>query len=259
MDESALSLYKLESSGASSVLLPKLLREISGIAITEDDRIFVHEDKHGVIYQIDFNSGKVIKTFSLGEKTINEDFEDITIVKNNFYLVTSSGNIYEFIEGKAKENVEYKKYSTGLTEENNVEGTCYDPVTNSLLLACKDFPGKGYDNYRTVYSFSLGNYKLEKRPRFVLPISYITQKLNIKNFHPSGIARHPKTGTFLIISAHGKAIVEVFRDGKIINLSKLSKQKHNQPEGIAFTSDYDLLISDEGKEYGQITIYSAKK
>lgn len=254
-DQPVLSYYRLSDKQAKSVLLPELLKEISGIAVTEDDRVFAEEDEHGIIYQINLQSGKVVKSFSLGEKIIHGDFEDITIIKNKFYLVTSDGFIYEFSEGKDQERITYKKYYTGLTKENNVEGMCFDPETNSLLLACKDFPGTKYDGYRTVYSFSLNNYKLNKEPRFVLPIDYITSKLDIKNFRPSGIARHPKSGTFFIISAHSKAIIEVSQDGKIITLFKLPKKVHNQPEGITFASDNTLLISDEGQEFGQVTKY----
>ena len=258
-DNSFLSFYNLGNKNVQSILLPKVLREISGLAITGDNRVFAEEDEHGIIYQLDLNSGKVIKSFFLGEIIINEDFEDIAILTDKFYLVTSNGFIYEFSEGKDKDKVNYKKYYTGLTAENNVEGMCYDPEANSLLLVCKDFPGKGYEGYRTVYSFSLNNYKLNNKPKFVLPIEYITSKLDVKNFRPSGIARHPKSGTFFIISAHSKVIIEVSPDDKIINLRKLSKKIHNQPEGIAFTSDNSLLISDEGEEFGQITMYPFNK
>jgi uncharacterized protein YjiK len=254
-DQSVLSFYKFSERHANSILLPGVLKEISGIAVS-DERVFAEEDEHGIIYQVDLQTGKVIKSFSLGDNIINEDFEDITVIQNKFYLATSNGYIYEFAEGKENEKVGYKKYYTGLTDQNNIEGMCFDPETNSLLLACKDYPGKGYDGYRTVYSFSLNNYKLNGKPRFVLPVDYITSKLDIKNFRPSGIARHPKFGTFFIISAHSKAIIEVSKDDKIINLFKLSKKVHNQPEGIAIMSDNTLLISDEGKEYGQLTKYS---
>jgi len=258
-DNSQLNRYNLDKISASSVYLPKILHEISGLAVTKDNRLFAEEDNHGRVYQIDFSTGNIIKIFSLGNKTIREDFEDITIVNKEFFLVTSDGYIYEFKEGEDKENVDYKKYYTGLTKENNVEGMCYDPETNSLLLACKDYPGNGYENNRTVYSFSLSSFTLDKKPRFILPLDQIKEQLDIKNFRPSGIARHPEIGTFFILSAHSKAIVEVSKEGKIINLKKLSKHKHNQPEGITFTSDNSLYISDEDKEFGTITRYQEMK
>jgi uncharacterized protein YjiK len=254
-DRQELEKYNLDNESASSIYLPKILHEISGIAITKDNRLFAEEDNHGRVYQIDFNTGKITKIFSLGNKTIREDFEDITIVNNEFFMITSDGYIYKFSEGKDRENVVYKKYLTGLTSKNNVEGMCYDPESNSLLLACKDYPGNGYDNSRAVYSFSLLSYTLDKIPRFLLPIDYIKEQLDIKNFRPSGIARHPGTGTFFILSAHSKAIIEVSKEGKIINLKRLTKQKHNQPEGITFTSDNSLYICDEGDEFGKITKY----
>jgi uncharacterized protein YjiK len=258
-DNPELNKYNVATNSGTSIYLPKILHEVSGLAFTKDNRLFAEEDNHGRVYQLGINSGKILKIFSLGTKTIREDFEDITIIVNKFYLVTSDGYIYEFLEGKDKENVDFKKYYTGLNRENNVEGMCYDPETNSLLLACKDYPGKDYKNYRTVYSFSLSSHNLDKKPRFILPIDYIKEQLDIKNFRPSGIARHPKSGTFFILSAHSRAVIEVSKDGKIINLKKLSKQKHNQPEGITFNSEYSLYIGDEGKEFGMITKYQEMK
>ena len=258
-NKTELSRYDLKNKSAPSIYLPKILHEISGIAFTKDNRLFAEEDNHGEVYQVDVNSGNIIKIFSLGKNIIKEDFEDLAIVGDKFYLVTSDGYIYEFLEGKDKEKVDYKKYFTGLNKENNVEGMCYDPETNSLLLACKDYPGEGYENNRTVYSFSLSSFTLNKKPRFILPVNYIKERLDIKNFRPSGIARHPKSGTFFILSAHSKAIVEVSKEGEVISLKKLLKQKHNQPEGITFSSGNTLYISDEGNEFGTITKYPELK
>ncbi|MCX6151175.1 MAG: SdiA-regulated domain-containing protein [Ignavibacteriales bacterium] len=258
-DQSALSWYNVQNKKVQVISLPKELKEISGMAFTKDGRLFAHNDNKGIVYQIDFNSGSIVKSFSVGRKPLRADFEEIEIVDKKFFLVTSNGYLVEFTEGKNNSYVDFKKYDTGLTESYNIEGLCYDPETNSLLLACKDFPGPGYGNYRTVYSFSLTSNKLNKKPRFVLPVDYITQKLEINNFRPSGIRRHPISGTFFIISARDQSLIEVSRDGKIINLAKLIKHKHNQPEGIAFAPDNSLFISDEGKQFGQITKYSMEK
>ena len=68
----------------------------------------------------------------------------MAIAGNKFYLVTSKGNIFEFDEGNDNKMVNFKLYKTKLSSEYNVEGLCYDNEINSLLLACKDYPGKGY-------------------------------------------------------------------------------------------------------------------
>src|SRR5258706_1819027 len=198
--ESALLWYDLGDQNAKSIALPHELNEISGICFTADDRLFAEEDEYGNVFQIDVNTGNVIKKFMLGDTAIKGDFEDISIVGDRFFLLKSKGKLYEFKEGKNGGSVGYKSYTTFLTRDNNAEGLCYDPVTNALLIACKDSPGEKYDKMRAVYSFPLSTMTLDTVPRFLIPVKSV-KKLSVENeFHPSGIARHPVTGTFFIIA-----------------------------------------------------------
>lgn len=248
---SALSWYDVESDSAKYVVLSEELKEISGLCFTVDGRLFTHGDDDGDVFQIDPVSGKIIKTFYVGngeEKGLNSikgDFEDIAIVGDRFFLTSSKGKIYEFKEGKQGEHVEFTIYKTKLTKDNNIEGLCYDPETNSLLLACKDYPGENYDKSKTVYSFGLSAMSLVDSARFVLPVNKLKANTIEGEFRPSGIARHPVTGTFFIIASHGKTIVEITKDGFVLNQRDLPASIHLQPEGIAFSKDNTLYISDE--------------
>jgi uncharacterized protein YjiK len=268
--ESNVTLFDMENKSTSK--LPKKLQELSGLAMTNDGRLFGHNDEKAIIYQISLDDGSIIKSFSLGEKTLKKDFEGIAIVDDLFYLVTSSGELYEFEEGENDSSVPYEKYKTKLSSKNDVEGLCYDPATESLLLACKGDPGKNLKGNRAVYSFSLTKKKLEKNPRFVISIkdvkkmneSDFTQKLsdffmiNEGSFAPSGIERHPERESFFIVSFHGRMIVEISSQGDIIKTILLDKKHHNQPEGITFSKNFSLIIGDEGgSDRAKITRYPA--
>ena len=255
---SVLFKYDLGNKDLHSLKLSEKLKEISGLAVTKDDRLFTHDDNVSIVYQLDINTGKIIKQFTVGKNAIYADFEDITFAKDNFYLVTSNGYLYEFKEGGDNAAVSYTRYETGLTSSYNIEGLCYDEETNTLLLACKEYPGHGYMDVRTVYSFSLETYTLDKKPRFIINLEELKNRFNIDKFKPSGIARHPSTGNFFVLSAHSKSIVELSAEGKILNATKIPKKVHNQPEGITFLHDRTLLISDEGDRRGSLTIYEAK-
>ena len=115
-DNSSLALnhYKLnlKLSEIESVTLSKKLDEISGLASTSDGRIFCHNDEEGIVFQIDPNTGDIIKHFSLGPGKVREDFEGIAISRNYFYLVTSSGDLYRFKEGQKGDKVRYKIFRT---------------------------------------------------------------------------------------------------------------------------------------------------
>jgi uncharacterized protein YjiK len=243
-----------------SVKLPKKLQELSGLAMTSDGRLFGHNDEQADIFQIDYSDGSIIKSFSLGDKPLKKDFEGVAIANEMFYLVTSSGELYEFMEGKDGDSVPYKKYKTELSSKNDVEGLCYDPVNNSLLLACKGSPGKKYEGNRAVYSFSLSDKKLKKKPWFLISIEAVnkfqksdfTQKLgefflvSENSFAPSGIERHPSVNSFYILSNHGRMIVQISEKGDINGVINLDKKHHNQPEGITFSPELTLIIGDEG-------------
>lgn len=259
-DSSSLSMYDIENENVKSIRLSDDLNEISGIAVTTDGRLFCQGDEDGDIFQIDPNTGTIIKKFYLGGNnltgSIKGDFEDISIVKDRFFLLESKGRLFEFTEGKEGEHVDYKEYKTVLNKENDVEGLCFDESTNSLLLACKGYPGEGYEKQKAVYSFSLETMTLNDKPRFLIPFKEIKKNTIENEFAPSGIARNPKTGTFFIIAAQGNTILELSKDGKILEQKSLPENLHKQPEGICFLLDNTLLISNEGKnKYAHIVKY----
>jgi uncharacterized protein YjiK len=253
-----------------TIKLPNKLQELSGLAMTSDGRLFGHNDEKADIHQIDLQNGKTIKTFYVGKKTLHDDFEDLTIVNQTFYMVSAGGDVYKFEEGDDGHHVPYKKYKTKLNSRNDVEGLCYDPETDALLLACKGDPGKGYKGKRAVYAFSLSEKTLQKKPRFLISIEdiYKDTKSDLKEkiadfflltenlFAPSGIERHPVTGHFFILSAQGRILIEISSEGKILGRCLLDKKLHSQPESITFTPDLNLLIGDEGgKGKARITKY----
>ncbi|MBK8554053.1 MAG: SdiA-regulated domain-containing protein [Ignavibacteria bacterium] len=248
---SELSKYDLSSENPQIINLPKELKEISGITMTPDGRLFGQQDESGIIYQIDFTTGAIIKKFAVGKPALKKDFEDLVYANNKFYLLHSNGEIFEFPEGNDRESVEYNVYKTELTAANDVEGLCYDSETNSLLLACKGNSGVDGSGDKAIYSFSLESMKLNPQPRFILKKSDV-----VNSFNPSGIQRNPLTGTFFLIAANGSMIVEISKEGNYIGKASLPKRIHFQPEGITFSSDGTLFISNEGNSGGgSIMIY----
>ena len=259
-----------------SLKLSKKLNEISGLATTSDGRLFAHDDEYGTLYHLDIDNAKIVKKFFIGKRKPKKgDFEGLSIVDKYFYLVTSKGRIFQFSEGDDDKGVDYKEIKTWLTEKYNVEGLCFDPVTNSLLLVCKGFAGEDFEYMRAVYEFSLDSLVLNTYPRFLLSIPEIIQRtpnsfnrklaeffllLDPKTFAPSGIERHPQTGNFFILSAQSRMVIELNPLGKILGIVELKASRHSQPEGITFLSDNTLIISDEAVDgRARLTFYPLKK
>jgi uncharacterized protein YjiK len=249
---SALNWYNVEDGNAKFIELPGRLSNISGICFTDDGRLFCDSDDSSGVSQIDPQNGTILKTFFVGtgmknSGRIKSNFEDLAIVGSRFFIMNSHGRILECKEGKQGEYVQFDEYKTKLGKDNNIEGMCFDPETNSLLLACKDYPGEGYEKSKTIYTFSLSNLSLTDTPRFILPSGKIKRNTADFEFRPSGLARNNITGTFFVLASHGHTIIEVSKDGEIINQKDLPKEIHPQPEGITFSKDNTLFISNEGK------------
>lgn len=256
---SGLESYDFSSKKIVQIELPKALREVSGLAVSSDGRLFAHHDESGDIFQLNGRDGSVVKKFSLGPRKISEDFEGIAIAGPIFYLVTSDGVIYEFREGNDKETIAYKTYETVLSEEYDVEGLCYDPKTDCLLLACKGYSGLANIGSKAIFAFSLTTKKMERSPRFLLSLKELETRLNDKPFHPSGIEFVPESGTFYILDSRISSVIEISPQGKILGAITLKKSIHKQPEGITLLPDGTLCISDEGSQYGVLTLYRKRK
>ena len=168
--------YSFSEKNSRKITLPKQLNEISGLTVTADDRLFSHNDEIGTVYEVDISTGKIINKFYLGKKKLKKDFEGIAAVKDSLFLVTSSGVLYKFNYPSNERNVEYKKVKTFLSAKFNVEGLCYDKVTNSLLLACKDYAGKNLTEYKAIYAFDLSTYILNEEPRFLINLDSLKNK-----------------------------------------------------------------------------------
>ncbi|MFN0158640.1 MAG: SdiA-regulated domain-containing protein [Bacteroidota bacterium] len=254
-----LSRYDL-STPAKKFTLHDNVSEASGLATTPDGRLLTHDDEKGVVYQVDYTNGKIIKRFSIGSAFLEEDFEGIAVKKDTVFLVASNGNIFEFREGQNGDKKKFQLYRTTLSTKNDIEGLEYDPISDCLLLVCKGAPGKGHGDNKAIYAFSLKTKKLEDKPRMLVSVKEMEKAGVPKNFNPSGIALHPASGTFFIISADAGAVIEVDRTGKLLAHAKFPRKPNRHPEGIAFAPDLSMLICNDGQGGdGTLTVYGVKK
>lgn len=276
-EDSLLSRYDLDNPD-KELKLPAVLKEISGIAVSDDGRLFAHDDEAGTVYELDAQTGGILKRFYIHEKRwygrdhVLDDFEDIAIAGKRFYMVTSAGVLYGFPEGEDEAAVEAVRYETFLNDLYDVEGLCYDPQTDALLLACKEYPEKislkelffdrkkAKSGLKPVYSFSLKTMSLDTNPRFLIDSKPLKKKSKDKKFKPSAIAPHPRSGAFFILAARGRLLVELSPQGDVVAAVRLPLKDHPQPEGLAFTSDAEMLISNEGLGSGASLLrYSMSK
>jgi len=254
---SLLSEYNFE--GATLLKLNKSLKEVSGLALLNDKEILAHNDEEGIVYTLKITNLDLTGKLKIGDEKVQKDFEGIAVVKDSVYMVTSNGVIFKFNYLTKTETADFNMFKTSLKIENDVEGLCYDKTTNSLLLACKNEPGMGNANSRTIYSFNLKKMSLERSPRFVISLKELMQKFGFKNFAPSGIEKNPLNGNFFVLSSNPPSVIELNPQGKILAATRLNPKVNPQPEGITFLKDGTMLISDEGQKHsGTISVIKLK-
>jgi uncharacterized protein YjiK len=258
-ERSSLNNYAFESYELDRIYLKRELREISGITFARSGMLLAHNDERGVIYSLNPQNGNILASYSLGKEGKKQDFEDIAAVGDSVYLVTSSGVLFRIDELREGKNVKFKTFETGLQAKNDVEGLCYDPQSNALLLACKGNPGKNLKDFRAIYSWSLSRKKLDEKPRFLIRLDEIAPYSREGEFMPSGIEYCAETESYYIIAARGNTLVELSASGDILGQVLLPLSIHHQPEGIAFDKNQTLFIANEGgTANGYIVLYPRK-
>jgi uncharacterized protein YjiK len=256
---SALAHYRFDDPPAWHVELARDLDEISGLAFSPDGRLFAHGDERGIIWQLDPRTGRILKRFALalgpamqpfmGKRpkpdVVTGDFEDIQIVGERFFLLSSNGVLVEFREGRDRERVPYRAFDTGLSRSCELEGLTYDGSTHSLLLLCKHAYPRAWRRQIVVLGWSIDTGRLDPEPRLRVPESRVARVTGVGEFHGSAMAVAPESDALVLVAGPQRRIIEITPTGEVVAGRVLKSKLHRQPEGLAFARDRTMLISDE--------------
>jgi len=238
-------------------VLPHALAEISGIALTPDQRLLAHDDEAGRIVEVDYRRGVIVKTFWVGTQILRDDFEAIAAVGSRIFLLASTGKLYQFAEGADGSRVPFTVHDTGLGGECEFEGLAFDSTANALVLACKNILAAGLKDFVVLYTFSLSDTTDARISRVTIPLAQAIGANGWKGFTPSDITVDPGSGDYVIVAAQEKGLLRVTPAGQVV-WSRPLPQGHDMAEGIAITRDSILILSDEAASAsvpGDITLY----
>jgi uncharacterized protein YjiK len=238
-----------EGGAIARWVMPESLKEISGLALTTDGRLFGHGDGHAHVFEIDFRRGVVVKEFTLADhgQALKGDFEGIAITDDRrMFLIESDGKLYEFKEGADSGKVDYTEYDTGLKDECEFESVAFERTLNSLLLACKRVFNKSRKDSLVVFRWKLtgDSSRVARLSHFSVPLKEAIGANDWDGLHPSDITVDPLNGDYVMIASREKAILEITPAGKVV-FSRPLPGEHDQAEGVAITKDSLLIISDE--------------
>ena len=237
---------------ARQLRLPRRLREISGLAVTSDGRLFGHDDERAVIYEIDVESGEIAKSFAVGDPPRSADFEGLATAPGDvFWITTSRGVLYRFEEGGDGAHVASEKFDTGIADIGEVEGLAHHPGEDALILACKEHHARAM---RDTVSLYLWHFSGAAEPWRSIPEAEIAGAAGVGRFRPSSIEIDARSGRLLVLSARKSALAELSAEGALLSARALD---HEQPEGVAVLADGAMVIVDEAEDGGRslLSIY----
>lgn len=236
-------------------ILPIELAEVSGIALTADGRLVAHSDEMSRLAIIDYRTGTFVKRFKMGNRPVVADFEAITAVGADIYLLQSNGTIYQFREAADGEAAPFTVHETGLADQCEFEGIAHDAKLNVFLLACKQRGKKALDSL-TIYRVRLGATGDERAGSVLsIPNTLVIGGNDWKELHPSDITVDPTTGNYVLVARQERALIVITPEGVVVEARPVPGKVLN-PEGVAITRDGVLMISDEAaKDPASISLF----
>ncbi len=240
--------YALDEPDAV-IVLPRRLNEISGLSVIDSTRIAAIQDEEGIIFVLSAQSGKVIHELRFGG---DGDYEGIERAGDVLYVLRSDGDLFALNMNKldSPQRQKARRIRTRLSARYDTEGLAYDPLSNRLLIACKEYAGTGLAKKRSIFAFDLASGTVGTEPVYTISVEQIERavpdaSVSFASFKPSALALHPETGHLFLLSSRDRLLVELDRSGTVIATGKLRRSLARQPEGIAILPGGDLLIASE--------------
>ncbi|WP_405576017.1 SdiA-regulated domain-containing protein [Winogradskyella sp. Asnod2-B02-A] len=229
-------------------ILPDILEEVSGIVWLSKNTFACIQDEMGHIFIYNTQLNSIIKDIKFADAG---DYEDITINNQDAYVLRSDGLIYEILDYHSK-NIKISKIKTPFTEKNNMESLTFDKQNNRLLLTPKD-KDLGKKQIKSIYQIPIQTKSFDTIP--IIEIDLKSKKLETskskkieKTLRPSAIAVHPQTQDIYVLDSKNLKLLLLHSNGEISKTYNLNKHDFSQPEGITFSTNGQLFISNEGNK-----------
>lgn len=225
--------------------LPVELNEISGIVWIDNNTLACVQDEDGMLFIYDLTDRSISEEIPFAG---NGDYEGIAVSNTDMYVMQSDGLLYEIKNWNATNKV-VSTYKTGFEDSNNMESLTYSAKDSSLLTIPKDRDFK--DDFKGVYKIPLSSKKADvTAPAYKInmnaeALKTYQAKKRYKTFNPSEIAVHPISNDIYVLEGKHPKLLILNAEGTIKNVFKLDEINFPQPEGMTFSDDGDLYISNE--------------
>lgn len=213
------------------------LREISGIAFLpgSDTSLLAVNDEEGRIYAVNMNAPEFMADPT--KFSGKGDYEDIAFFKDKWRVLESNG----LIHSGDLANPDWPKPAKFLPKDE-YEGMA--ACNDSLVVICKECK-ENKEGIATVFFIKADVDSLYIESTVQLEAAEFIKGKN-KQVLASALARHPITHEWFILSHLNGSLLITDAQFKVKQSLKLPRSVFLQPEGIAFSANGDLFISNEG-------------
>lgn len=237
--------------------LPGELDEISGLAYyPKDTSVFAIIDEDAILFKIPLKDPRHLQTWIFGDK---EDYEDLVLKENTFYVLVSKGDVKKLRFESGKLLVDEIQFPDGKKSKNEFESLIVDSISQKLQLICKNCL---LDKKSRVTVYSVSDSTNAYDTAHVIKLNSLEEKLGADKFalRVSGSAVHPLTKDIYMVSSIEKLLVVYDSTYNLKSANFLDPEIYKQPEGITFTPEGDMIISNEsaGKGPANLLLFKNK-
>lgn len=237
------------------VELETALDEISGVAYyAKDTTVFAIVDEAGKLYKIPLKEPLQSRSWSFSK---GKDYEDIVLLDSTIYILVSNGDIEVVKFRNDQPYSETIKFNLGGKKENEFESLFKNEFENSLTLLCKSCSDDAKEEISS-FKIMLGDSMYLTQDSAYDMRGFIQKFGSEKHLKPSAAAVNPVNGDIYMLSSILECVVIFGRDKVFKQYVKLNPTIYKQPEGISFTAQGDLIISNEFAEQGLATLLLLK-
>lgn len=237
--------------------LPAVLNEVSGISWIGKDLFACVQDEEGKIFIYDVSTSKIIQEINFAG---TGDYEGISVSGNDAYVMRSDGLLY-FVKNYREKTKKVSEIQTKFAADNNMESLFFDNNSNALLTMTKDNDEE--NGYKNLYKISLRSDKPETKAIAKISMNadllkeFKQKKIN-KTVTPSEVAVNPKTKEYYILDGKKPKLLVLDAKGELKEVFSLDKSVFAQPEGLTFSPDGRMFISNEAGKKGKANILEVK-
>lgn len=241
--------------------LPKVLREVSGIAVVDERTIACVQDEVGSLFFVDLRGERPVRELPFGPPG---DYEGLARVGEAYWVLRSDGVLLQ-LEMRGAQLAIAATHRLLLAHQE-YEGLCFDARRGALLVLPKDPVGDGPDGKAQigVYAFDLAAGAFQTQPVLVLSRRAVQEQLErlgvalptrttgkgkerpVLKLHCSELTVVPGSDELLVLSAVDHLLLRVAPDGTVRGGRALDAELLPQPEGMAVLADGRLLVASEG-------------